>query len=83
MVAMEQEIRVLLVDDHALFRESVSRLLQAEPGFGAVRTCGRVQEALSLLEREVFDVVLLDYNLSGEHGMLLVDKAKASGFNGE
>ncbi len=80
---MEQGTRVLLVDDHALFRESVSRLLQAEPGFGTVHTCGRVQEALSLLEQEVFDVVLLDYNLSGEHGMLFVDKARANGFKGQ
>jgi DNA-binding NarL/FixJ family response regulator len=79
---MKQGIRVLLIDDHSLFRESVSRLLQAEPGFSAVRACGHVQEALSLLESEVFDVVLLDYNLGGEHGMLFLDGARANGFKG-
>lgn len=80
---MEQGIRVLLIDDHALFRESVSRLLQAEPGFGAVRNCGHVQEALSLLEREAFDVILLDYDLDGEHGTQFLDKAEARGFKGK
>ena len=55
---MKQEIRVLLIDDHTLFRESVRRLLQAEAGFSAVRACGHVREALSMLESEVFDVVL-------------------------
>jgi DNA-binding NarL/FixJ family response regulator len=79
---MKQEIRVLLLDDHALFRESVSRLLLAEPGFSAVRSCGHVQEALSLLQSEVFDVVLLDYDLGGEHGMLFLDGARARGFKG-
>jgi two-component system nitrate/nitrite response regulator NarL len=80
---MKQEIRVLLIDDHALFRESVSRLLLAEPGFSAVRACGHVQEALSLIQSEVFDVVLLDYDLGGEHGMLFLDGARARGFKGQ
>ena len=80
---MKQEIRVLLIDDHALFRESVSRLLLAEPGFSAVRTCGHVQEGLSLLQSEVFDVILLDYNLGGEHGLLFLDGARARGFKGQ
>jgi two-component system nitrate/nitrite response regulator NarL len=79
---MTQGIRVLLIDDHALFRESVSRLLLAEPGFSAVRSCGHVHEALSLIQNEVFDVVLLDYNLGGEHGMLFLDRARARGFKG-
>ncbi len=79
---MNQKIRVLLIDDHALFREGVSRLLQAEPGFGAVRNCGHVREALSLIDSEVFDVVLLDYDLDGEYGTLFLDEAKAKGFKG-
>lgn len=83
MVVMSQEIRVLLIDDHALFREGVSRLLQAEPGFKVVRSCAHVREALSLLEGEVFDVVLLDYDLDGEYGTLFLDKAKAKGFRGQ
>jgi two-component system, NarL family, nitrate/nitrite response regulator NarL len=80
---MSQEIRVLLIDDHALFRESVSRLLLAEPGFSAVRTCGRVQDGLSLLQNEGFDVVLLDYDLGGEYGTLFLENARARGFKGQ
>ncbi len=82
IVDMKQEIRVLLIDDHALFRESVSRLLQAEHGFSAVRDCAHVREGLDLLASEVFDVVLLDYDLDGEHGTLFLDEAKARGFKG-
>jgi two-component system, NarL family, nitrate/nitrite response regulator NarL len=32
-------IRLLVIDDHALFRESVARLLQAESGFQVVAHC--------------------------------------------
>jgi DNA-binding NarL/FixJ family response regulator len=80
---MNQEIRVLLIDDHALFRESVCRLLRAESGFSAVRACGQVQDALSLLDSEVFDVVLLDYNLGGESAILLLDQIRAREFKGQ
>ena len=33
---MTKTIRLLLIDDHSLFRESLSRLLQAEPYFTMV-----------------------------------------------
>jgi DNA-binding NarL/FixJ family response regulator len=79
---MSREIGVLVIDDHALFREGVSRLLQAEPDFGPVRNCAHVREALSLLEREEIEVVLLDYDLDGEYGTLFLDEAKAQGFKG-
>lgn len=81
-VDMNQGIRILLIDDHALFREGVGRLLQAEPDFIAVRSCGHIREALRLLEGEVIDVVLLDYDLDGEYGTLFLDEAKAKGFKG-
>ena len=35
-------IRLLLVDDHTLFRESLARLLQSEPGFEVVAHCSSV-----------------------------------------
>jgi DNA-binding NarL/FixJ family response regulator len=43
---MQRAITILVVDDHALFRESVARLLGAEPGFEVVTPCGSVEEAL-------------------------------------
>ena len=46
---MAQEIRILLVDDHSLFRDSLSRLLQTEPGFRMVGSCATVAEALPII----------------------------------
>jgi DNA-binding NarL/FixJ family response regulator len=79
---MEHQIRILLIDDHSLFRESLGRLLEAEPEFRIAATCGSVTEALSLLDREPVDVVLLDYDLGDEQGSAFLDEAKKRGFAG-
>jgi len=70
------------VDDHGLFRESLSRLLQAEPDFRIASTCASVSEALAVLDRESIDVVLLDYDLGEEQGSSFLDAAKQKGFAG-
>ena len=72
-----EPIRILLVDDHGLFRESLSRLLESEPDFRIVATCARTAEALEALRREPVDVVLLDYDLGDENGLAFLDEAKA------
>jgi two-component system nitrate/nitrite response regulator NarL len=74
-------LRVLLIDDHALFRESVARALGAEPGF-EVSHCASVAEALRLLETSPVDVVLLDYDLGVERGDRFLGPAKQMGFAG-
>ena len=68
------------MDDHSLFRESLSRLLEAEPEFFIAATCARVSEALDALEREAIDVVLLDYDLGDEQGTALLGEAKRRGY---
>jgi DNA-binding NarL/FixJ family response regulator len=79
---MGQPIRILLVDDHSLFRESLSRLLQAEPDFRIAGNCASAAEALAILDREQIDVVLLDYDLGEEQGSVFLEDAKRRGFAG-
>jgi DNA-binding NarL/FixJ family response regulator len=67
------------VDDHGLFRESLSRLLQAEPELRIAGSCSNGPEALQLLATEPVDIVLLDYDLGDEHGLLFLDACKAQG----
>ena len=73
---MEQQIRILLVDDHSLFRDSLSRLLEAEPDFEIVATCATVREAVGVIDREPVDIVLLDYDLGDEQGSALLEEIK-------
>ncbi|MGD1092089.1 MAG: response regulator transcription factor [Bryobacteraceae bacterium] len=79
---MASAIRILLVDDHSLFRESLSRLLQSEPDLRIVGSCTSIAEALEILAREPADIVLLDYDLGNEQGSAFLDRAKERGFEG-
>jgi two-component system, NarL family, nitrate/nitrite response regulator NarL len=66
------EIRVLMVDDHSLFRESLSRLLQSKGGIHVVGECASVAEAVAAISQTEIDVVLLDYDLGEELGVSLL-----------
>lgn len=66
------DIRILIVDDHSLFRESLGRMLQAEPGFSVVGECRSLDEALAALSSVETDVILLDYDLGTEQGTSLL-----------
>ncbi len=70
------------MDDHSLFRESLSRLLQAEPDLRIVATCSSATEALAAVEREPVDLVLLDYDLGEQEGSLFLETVKARAFVG-
>jgi two-component system, NarL family, nitrate/nitrite response regulator NarL len=78
----EKAIRILLLDDHALFRESVGRLLAAEPGFDVAAHCGTIKEALQILRQKSIDVVLLDFDLGEHDGREFIRLARAQGFKG-
>jgi two-component system nitrate/nitrite response regulator NarL len=73
---MEQQIRILLVDDHSLFRDSLGRLLEAEPDFRIVATCSTTREALALVDREPVDIVLLDHDLGDDQGSAILEQLK-------
>ena len=83
---MREEIRILLVDDHSLFRDSLSRLLETEPGFRMVGSCATVAEALPIITSEQAqnqpDIILLDYDLGEEQGTVALDEIRKHAFRG-
>ena len=56
-------IKVLLADDHALFREGIVELFAAEDDMRVVGEAANGVEAIALAEREKPDVVLLDVEM--------------------
>jgi len=80
---MDKRIRVLIVDDHTLFREGLSRLLEADTDFELVGACASVREALIAIGAIQIDVVLLDYDLNEEIGVRLLADSQRSNFTGK
>jgi DNA-binding NarL/FixJ family response regulator len=78
-----QRLRLLLLDDHVLFREGLRRLLVTEPDFETVAECGTGAEALEVLSRTAVDVVLLDFDLGEETGTSFIAQAHAAGYRGK
>lgn len=70
------------MDDHALFREGLRRLLEGEPDMEIAGLCGSVDEAFKILGRSSIDIVLLDYDLGTENGFEFIPRARGSGFGG-
>lgn len=75
--------KLLLVDDHSLFREGLSRLLASEPDFEIAGACGTASEGLEVLADTPVDVVLLDYDLSTDHGAQFIAAARSAGYAGK
>lgn len=76
-----RSFRALLIDDHALFRESVSSVLGGKDGM-EIEHCASIREALPLLAQRRFDLVLLDHDLGSERASQFLPAARQIGFEG-
>lgn len=72
-------IRVLIIDDHTLFRSGIKLLLERQEGFEVVGEAGNGLDGLKLVKKLKPDVVLLDLHMPGTSGLntipLLLDDA--------
>lgn len=76
-------IRILLVDDHVMFREGLARMLDKELDFTVAGQVSSATEGLSLLGSSGAGVVLLDVDLGAERALDFVKGARAGGFEGK
>ena len=66
---MTDKTRVLIIDDHPLFRRGVSQLLELNQGFELVGEAASGQEGIDLAKRFDPDLILLDLNMKGMSGL--------------
>ena len=61
-------IRILIVDDHVLFREGLVGILKARPEFEVIGEAGSVSEAIAQAWQHKPDMILMDWNLPDGDG---------------
>ena len=62
-------IRVLVADDHALVREGIRHVLDAEPGIEVIAEAANGREAVDLAVLHKPDVIVLDITMPEETGL--------------
>lgn len=71
---MSENLRILVADDHPLFREGVVHSLAAEADFTVVGQASSGEQALDMARELLPDVVLLDIGMPGWGGIVAAEK---------
>jgi two-component system nitrate/nitrite response regulator NarL len=74
-------MRVLLIDDHALFRVGLQELLERR-GVQVIGAVGECQKGLQLAQERAPDVILLDMRMPELDGLAVLRKLREQGFEG-
>ncbi|WP_238473410.1 response regulator [Desulforamulus profundi] len=70
-----EKIKIMLIEDHNVFREGLKKLLELEDNMTVVAEAGSCEEALAKLSGDI-DVILLDIGLPDGDGLDLAGKIK-------
>jgi DNA-binding NarL/FixJ family response regulator len=72
-------VRLILIDDHALFRAAVSELLARQPGFSVLAQFGDTASASRWLQHHDPDVILLDIDLGNDSAADFIFRTRSDG----
>jgi DNA-binding NarL/FixJ family response regulator len=73
-------IRIILADDHAIFRQGLAQLLEPEHGFKLMAQVSNGREAWELIEALQPDVAILDITMDELTGIEVARKATSAGY---
>jgi two-component system, NarL family, response regulator DegU len=71
-----RKVKVLLADDHQLFREGLKRILNMESDLEVIGECGDGIQVLEFCNRQKPDVVLMDINMPIENGVVATERLR-------
>ena len=73
----DQKKRVVIVDDHPLFRERLAELINHEPDMQVCGESETAEQAIQLIRRITPDLVIVDITLKGSSGLELIKAIRA------
>ena len=76
---MTNEIKILIADDHPIFRSGLAQLLKTAPDFAVVAEAGDGDAALACMQQAAPDVAILDIDMPGKDGLEVACAVVAEG----
>lgn len=78
---MTNEVKILIADDHPIFRNGLVQLLKSVPNFAVVAEAGDGDTALNCLQQTAFDVAVLDIDMPEKDGLEVARAIAAKGLS--
>jgi DNA-binding NarL/FixJ family response regulator len=70
-------IRIVIADDHKLFRQIIADVLNSNPDFKVIAQCENSEQAVDIIRSQKPDIVLMDINIKPFSGIKATEKIKA------
>jgi len=79
---MNAPVKVMLVDDHTLFRRGLAELLEGRDGIRVIAETGDPEDAPRLVREHAPDVAIIDLNMAPQGGLALIRRLRDEGWKG-
>lgn len=76
MASHKRGVKLIIADDHQLFREGVKRIINMEEDMEVIGECGDGIQVIELCNQMTPDVVLMDINMPVENGVVATERLK-------